>query len=247
VWRDVIGNDEEILAARVGIHWEGYDEPVWGVAYFEEYVQTKRDGTPTQMWQKFRRLMIAKCAEALGFRKAAPDYFSGLYTAEEMGQAEVPASRESQERPSEPWAVTPPPEPKFASQDWAVVLADVESVEQLHAVFLRVQEAGELGMPFSPEHREHVEGLAALFGLDDPTPNVTVQQMIGAVKRAIEEAAPVEGEVVEEEEQDLPPLQVQVNDEPVTEWPTVEPGSGVFPVPDDRTQERIDAMGAADD
>lgn len=62
--------------------------PAVGVAYFAEYVQTTKDGKPTSFWQRMPHTMLAKCAESLALRKAFPEDTSGLYTPEEMGQAD---------------------------------------------------------------------------------------------------------------------------------------------------------------
>jgi phage recombination protein Bet len=56
-------------------------------AYFQEYVQLKKDGTMMQFWEKMPHVMLAKCAESLALRKAFPAELSGLYTSEEMSQA----------------------------------------------------------------------------------------------------------------------------------------------------------------
>ena len=54
---------------------------------FDEYVELTRDGKPSNLWATMPKLMIAKCAEAQALRAAFPKQLSGIYTAEEMGQA----------------------------------------------------------------------------------------------------------------------------------------------------------------
>ena len=86
-WVDVWVKPEPPTAARVGILRSDFKKPVWGVARFESYAQKKKDGSLTRMWQAMGDVMIAKCAEALGLRKAFPQELSGLYTNDEMEQA----------------------------------------------------------------------------------------------------------------------------------------------------------------
>ncbi len=107
-----------LIAARTGLHLgttdatfgpltkEGF--PAWAqvtvkklvhghiaeypaTAYWEEYVQTKRDGSPNQIWANRPKGQLSKCAEALALRKAFPAELSGVYTDTEMEQADNPA------------------------------------------------------------------------------------------------------------------------------------------------------------
>ena len=58
-------------------------------ARWDEYCQ--KDSTthqPTSMWTRLPYLMLAKCGEALALRKAFPAELSGIYTDEEMMQAD---------------------------------------------------------------------------------------------------------------------------------------------------------------
>jgi hypothetical protein len=77
---------EPPAAAKVTVLRNG--APYSAVALFSEYAQTTKDGNLTQMWRDKGALMIAKCAEALALRKAFPQDLSGIYTAEEMAQAD---------------------------------------------------------------------------------------------------------------------------------------------------------------
>jgi len=58
--------------------------------HWDEYAAKKKDGTHTSMWQKMPHVMLGKCAEAAALRKAFPADMSGIYTKEEMEQANNP-------------------------------------------------------------------------------------------------------------------------------------------------------------
>ncbi|MCG7592435.1 recombinase RecT [Mycobacterium sp. PSTR-4-N] len=87
-WREVWTSDEPPAAAKYIVFRNG--EPHTGIAKFSEYVQTnaiyegsgqqrrKVGEEPNSMWSKMPSGQIGKCAEALAYRRAFPDDFSGL-------------------------------------------------------------------------------------------------------------------------------------------------------------------------
>ncbi|WP_049619580.1 phage recombination protein Bet [Actinobaculum suis] len=93
-WRDVWLDKEPPLAARVTVYRDG--QPFPAVALLSEYAGRTGDGRLTTMWRTKPAIMLGKCAEALALRKAFPQDLSGLYTDDEMTQADNPAVQDHQ-------------------------------------------------------------------------------------------------------------------------------------------------------
>lgn len=98
-WMDVWVSDENPVAAKVAVIHADFAEPLWAVARWATYYQSKKDGTPTMMWAKMPDLMLAKVAESLALRKAFPAELSGLFTSEEMAQADNDVKPQSRALP----------------------------------------------------------------------------------------------------------------------------------------------------
>ena len=97
-----VGSDEPVYDREDGPHpnkatvtvWKlvgGQRVPFSASARWAEYVQTTKDGRPNRFWQQMPYHMLAKVAESLALRKAFPQDLSGVYTDDEMAQADRPA------------------------------------------------------------------------------------------------------------------------------------------------------------
>lgn len=166
-WRDVWLADEPPAAAKVSLFIDGYLEPIVGIARYVEYVQTYgSNGEPNSMWKKMPAGQLAKCAEALATRKAYPNDLSGVFTDDEMGQADnigpttlvasKPTAPRTDQRTGEvrdePEA---PPYDATEADEWAAQISGVPELgdpqakqeieaDTLAGVYLRAQKAGVL-------------------------------------------------------------------------------------------------------
>jgi phage recombination protein Bet len=153
-WRDVWISKTAPAAAKVTVLRNG--ERFSAVALFSEYAGTTKDGSYTQMWATKGAIMIAKCAEALALRKAYPQDLSGIYTAEEMAQADndtraaavapapkgKPASRVQQAMNADPEPAPMEDLGERVERDWLEEAGELTDVDALRALWLDAQAAG---------------------------------------------------------------------------------------------------------
>jgi phage recombination protein Bet len=150
--------DDIPVAAIARVYRKGIERPFVGVAHYREYVQVGADGKPTTMWKKWN-IMLSKCAEAVAFRKAFPDIFSGIYEKDEIPyeipdtetehETNIPTTSVSKEVPEEipeekTVTVTPKPLPATSrTNSNEKQSGQVATVAQVKAIKQMLKKAGE--------------------------------------------------------------------------------------------------------
>lgn len=125
-WVDVWLKSGAPAAAKVIVERNG--SKFTTVALTSEYTATG------PMWKKMPARMIAKCAEALAIRKAFPEDLSGLYTSDEMAQADNsrPAPQQGQQQA------------RRQSRDWLAELDQCATAEDARKLYAECSAAREL-------------------------------------------------------------------------------------------------------
>ncbi|WP_406123089.1 phage recombination protein Bet [Streptomyces canus] len=185
VWRDVWLPDEAPAAAKVTVLRNG--QRFSAVALYREYVQTDYNGNPSRMWKNMGANQVAKCAEALALRKAFPHDLAGVYTAEEMAQADNSDGDERhlravQQGETDPWATATPPQQQTVAikgrsqpaQDFADTAATATTPAAVKNVYKQAHAAGLLEETVKTLDRELLELGAYLIArgqeLAEPAP-----------------------------------------------------------------------------
>jgi phage recombination protein Bet len=126
-WQDVWLAAKPPAAAKVIIYRKGCAHPFSGVARFADY------NAGQGLWSKMGATMIAKCAEALALRKAFPANLSGVYTTDEMEQAEdVTVTPVAAPKPALPAAAAKDTSATFTAGKAAI--AKAQTLEALAAI-----------------------------------------------------------------------------------------------------------------
>ena len=128
-WSDVWLGSKPPAAAKTIIYRKGCGHPFVGVARFQDY------NAGQGLWSKMPSAMLAKCSEALALRKAFPADMSGVYTVDEMEQAEtVTVTATATPTP----ALAPAGDVKIFDAGRAAI-AKATTIEQLEGIAARME------------------------------------------------------------------------------------------------------------
>ena len=152
----------ELYVCKVRVYRRDWpsNRPAVGVAYWSEYVQTTKDGSVTRMWRQMPHVMLSKVAESIALRKAFPEDCGGLYTDDEMGQADNDAPRTADVR-RDRMQLAPPATTAQEPPQRSANPMEGRGIEDQRR---RPQTAAE-----TPAQREHIREATAYVGGDNPT------------------------------------------------------------------------------
>jgi phage recombination protein Bet len=128
VWKDVWLSSTPPSAARIGVYYKDSPHSTWAVAKWDSYAVTTNP-----IWRKMPDVMLAKCAESLALRKAFPNDMSGIYTDEEMAQADVVEAKVIPQR-VDIKAVRQTPAPESSTINWEALLPAMDLLNDKEAI-----------------------------------------------------------------------------------------------------------------
>lgn len=195
-WHDLWIWDTPPAAAKVTVHLGAASFSA--VAATREYMPTRWDKkdeqwVPTGQWARMPAVMIAKCAEALALRKAFPMDLSGVYTGEEMQQAD--AQVDVQVQPAPQPAQQPAPEPAPARMTGE----QLDQIQQLAQTLGRTQTEVEALIPYVTQGREPKR----LDHLSEAGAAAVIDYMLTKVQEQPAQGEVLEGEIVDDDQPTL--------------------------------------------
>lgn len=107
--RGIILDEGNLIGAWAEVYRSDWQQPAREEVSLVEYCQTKKDGSPRGLWATMPETMLKKVAEAAALRMAFPEDLSGIYSHDEMAQADNEAQTTT--------ITSPKPEQAKPSQD----------------------------------------------------------------------------------------------------------------------------------
>lgn len=138
-------------------------------ARWEEYVQLGKEKQPSGLWAKMPYLMLGKCAESLALRKAFPADLSGIYTTEEMGEADNP---EPQGKVQQFLQQNPPAKkgPDVQRKSDKPAVANPAKLDPVICSECRVKDGHASGCPYHPDNHQAASPQQQGDAYEGPTP-----------------------------------------------------------------------------
>lgn len=78
---------EQLIGGWAKVYIKGYQHPEYAAVSLEEYIGRKADGKPNNQWATKPATMIRKVALVHALREAFPDDYEGIYSPEEIPEA----------------------------------------------------------------------------------------------------------------------------------------------------------------